>query len=92
MVVVYRLIWDPANIAHIARHAVDAEEACHGAHVLYWAYDGRIMIIGRTRAGKMLAVVLESREEGTYYAVTARPASRIERRIFESAKGGGDAE
>jgi hypothetical protein len=37
----------------------------------------------------MLAVILDpEEEEGVYYPVTARPASRKERRLYREQKGG----
>jgi uncharacterized DUF497 family protein len=90
---VRRLLWDPGNVAHIARHAVgpeEVEQACHGEPIVREAYGGRLMLIGPTAADKMLAVVLEPAGEGTYYPVTARPASRKERRIYATEKGGED--
>ena len=92
MVYVRRLIWDPGNVAHIARHEVtveEVEEVCQGAHIQGQAYAGRIMVIGTTGAGRMLSVVMEPypAEAGVYYLVTARPASRKERRVFLGEKG-----
>jgi hypothetical protein len=37
----------------------------------------------------MIAVVLDPRGHGVYYPVTARPASRKERRYYNEQKGGG---
>lgn len=46
------------------------------------------MAIGVTDAGRILAVVLDAEPEaGAYYPVTARPASRQERRLYREAKG-----
>lgn len=86
-----RLVWDPGNIAHIARHQVtprEVEEACHGEHILRMAYGGRIMVIGPTNAGDMIAVVLEPVGDDAHFAITARPASRKERRLYREEKGG----
>ena len=93
MVDVRRLIWDPGNIAHIARHGVTPDEVidvCYGEHVSRDAYAGRTMIIGRAGSGRMIAVVLEPQGGGVYYPVTARPASRRERRRLEAADRGDD--
>ena len=60
-----RLIWDPWNIGHIARHDVtpeEVEQVCRGPHVE--------------------RVVLERRGPDAYFVITARPASRKERRIY----------
>ena len=91
MVSVRRLVWDPGNVAHIARHGVSPEEVdhvCQGEHIGRDAYGGRLLLIGPTDAGRLLAIVLEPLGEEAYYPVTARPASRKERRIYEREKGG----
>ena len=91
MLHIRRLIWDPGNIAHIAQHQVtadEAEEVCHGDPIQLQSYVGRIILIGPTQAGRMLAVVLDPEGEDVYYPVTARPASRKERRYYQQQKGG----
>jgi len=85
------LIWDTWNVAHIARHEVTPEEVnevCHGEFVAEEGYKGRIRFVGPTSAGWMLAVVLEPQGEDIYYPITARPASRKERRRYEEQYGG----
>ena len=73
-------------MAHIARHQVspeEVEEVCQGEHIVRQGYSGRLMLIGPTFSGHMLAIVLEpDDEEDVYYPVTARPASRKERRLY----------
>jgi uncharacterized DUF497 family protein len=91
MIVIRRLVWDPRNVEHIARHQVtprEVEQVCQGVHIVRRAYDGRIMLIGPTRAGRVLAVVLEPETEAAYYPVTARPASRKERRVYREETQG----
>ena len=91
MLHIRRLVWDPGNIAHIARHDVtvdEVEEVGHGDPVALRSYLTRIVLIGPTQAGRMLAVVLEPEGEDVYYPVTARPASRKERRYYQGQKGG----
>jgi uncharacterized DUF497 family protein len=88
--VVERLLWDPGNVRHIARHQVvpaEVEELCLGSYILRVAYQGRILLIGPTFAGRMLAAVLERVRGGTYRVVTARTARRKERRLYESQTG-----
>ena len=90
MLFVRRLIWDSWNVAHIARHQVapdEVEAVCHGHFIHRQSYQGRLLLIGPTGAGRMLAVVIAPRGEDTYYVVTARPADRGERRQFEQEKG-----
>lgn len=93
MVTIRRLIWDPWNVAHIARHGVtpeEVEEACHaGDPYTDQGKQGRIRLLGLTVSGRMLAVILDPEsEQGAYYPVTARAASRKERRLYRQQKGG----
>lgn len=91
MVSIRRLIWDPWNVAHIARHQVtpeEAEEVCHGPVWTSATYAGRLRVVGPTQAGRMITVILAPRDSGIYYPVTARPASRKERKLYLEEKGG----
>jgi uncharacterized protein len=91
MLHIRQLIWNPGNIAHLARHAVtvdEAEEVCHGDPVSLQSYAYRIVLIGPTQAARMLAVILEPVGDDVYFPVTARPASRKERRYYDQQKGG----
>ena len=90
MTYIGRLIWDDWNVAHIARHDVvpeEVEQVCHGHYIVREGYKGRIMLIGPTRAGRMLAVVLDPEADDTYYVITARPAGRRERRVYQQETG-----
>jgi uncharacterized DUF497 family protein len=85
-----RLFWEEWNEEHIALHAVtrdEVEEACHGDFIVGEAYGGRIMLVGPTQAGRMLSVILAPRGRGVYYPVTARPASRKERELYQTQQG-----
>ncbi|MCC7353964.1 MAG: BrnT family toxin [Anaerolineae bacterium] len=87
-----RLIWDAWNIAHIARHDVtpdEVEEVCQGRALTFTAHKGRILLIGTTAGARTLAIVLEPIRPDVYYIVTARPASRKERRLYREAMAGG---
>jgi uncharacterized DUF497 family protein len=88
------LVWDEWNIPHIARHGVtqqEVEEACHADVVIYReTYKNRLLLVGSTQAGRVLAIVLgpvPNRPDGIYYPFTARPAHRSERRDYEQLKG-----
>ncbi|MEX2160268.1 MAG: BrnT family toxin [Dehalococcoidia bacterium] len=89
---VRRLTWDAWNVSHILRHGVspdEVEEVCNGQHVVRETYQRRLILIGPTLARRMLSVVLEPEagQGDAYYPVTARPASRRERRIYRDEKG-----
>lgn len=91
MLFIRRLIWDAWNVAHIARHQVspkEVEEVCHGAPLVRQSHKGRFLLIGPTFSGRILVVVLAPERRGVYYPVTARPASRKERRRYQEEKGG----
>ena len=85
-----RLIWDPGNVHHIARHEVlpaEVEEVCGGNVIAEQGYADRLRLVGPTLAGRMLAVVLAPEPQGgDYYVITARPASRKERRMYQERK------
>lgn len=78
-------------MAHIARHQVTPEEVkdiCHQDPIATESYNGRIRVIGRTRGNILTAILAPQTEEGVYYIVTARTASRKERQLYRSQKGG----
>lgn len=89
---VKELVWDEWNITHIAKHDVTREEVKQVCQSDYQAFDakkGRLIVIGTTEPGRVLAVVLDPEpEEGKYYPVTARSADRKERRDYFAEKGG----
>jgi uncharacterized DUF497 family protein len=91
MLVVQRLVWDDWNIAHIARHDVvpdDVEAVCHNDPIVSATYNDRLRVIGATHGGAILTVILAPEGEGAYYVITARPASRKERRLYQSQERG----
>lgn len=80
------IVWDEFNISHIAEHNVavsEVEEVCGGKVETYLGHSGRFMVIGKTKAGRILSVVLAQKSRGVFYPVTARDASRKERRWIE---------
>lgn len=81
MTVVNSLIWDDWNREHLTRHHIspeEVEEICHGKHLTVESYRRRILIMGKTKAGKGLSIVLSPENpnlkpygHGIYYVVTA---------------------
>lgn len=91
MVYVRRLVWDAWNVDHIARHGVapeEVEEVCHRETMTSETYNGRLRLLGTSFAGRMLTIILAPQGDDIYYPVTARPASRRERRRYEQEMGG----
>jgi len=77
-------------VGHIAKHRVtpeEVEEVCHAEPLVFEAKRGRIIGVGPTVDGRVLAVVLAPEGEGVYYPITARPASKKERRLYEKQGG-----
>lgn len=91
MLNVRRLIWDAWNVPHIARYEVvpeEVEQVCYGRPWTSATYAGRLRVVGPTARGRMLTAILAPKGRGTYYPVTARPASPRERRLYDELKGG----
>jgi len=89
-----QLLWDDWNRAHIAQHDVtpeEVEEVCEGEPIMRNSYSTRIMVIGPTHSGRMLAIVLHPKGEGVFYPVTARSADRRERKDYLEEQGGEQA-
>ena len=84
--VVKVLVVDEHRIAHIARHEVtvdEVKEIVSGDYVWIKARQDRWLLIGETKSGRFLTVVLAERsQQDTYGLVTARPASREERSFY----------
>lgn len=90
--IIRKLIWDGWNISHIARHEVtqvEVEEVCHNNPIVEQGKKDRLLIIGFSLNKRMLTIILDPEDQkGAYYPVTARSASRSERKIYENEKGG----
>ena len=74
--------WDAENTKHIGSHEVETADAeqvlCNGPLVVqYQEHDSeeRILVLGQTNAGRLLAVVYTERR-GRIRVVTAFPMSR----------------
>lgn len=81
MIKVKGLIWDEWNKEHIAIHKVsveEVEEVCHGDYDAVESYRKRILVVGKTKKGRVLALVLSPEDinlktygKGIYYPITA---------------------
>ncbi|MBI4225759.1 BrnT family toxin [Candidatus Roizmanbacteria bacterium] len=81
------LIWDEWNVKHIEKHKVkrsEVKQVLKRKYVARETYKERVMIIG-TSGDRILSIVLAKEQKG-YYVVTARDASKKERRIFRNEK------
>ncbi len=79
------LIWDEKNVQHIARHNLnraEVEKVLDGQYKSTRTYEGRIMLIGKSDS-RIVSIVL-AKEVGGYYPITARDASKKERRIYRN--------
>lgn len=77
------LIWDDWNEEHVVRHGVriaEATEAVRNAPSLTRARDDTYRVIGQTDAGRYLFIIVVPRPLESFYVVTAREATRDERR------------
>ncbi len=80
-IVINALIWDEWNKEHIARHGVtpeEVEEVCHRNPQNFESYKKRVIIVGKTKSGKKLTIVLSDEDRnrqpykiGSYYVITA---------------------
>lgn len=80
------LVVDEGRLARIARHQVTGEEVqevISGDYVYIKGREDRWLLIGKTKAGRFLTVVVGERsQKNTHGLVTARPARREERSFY----------
>ncbi|MBI2330247.1 hypothetical protein HYU94_02570 [Candidatus Daviesbacteria bacterium] len=88
-IVIKKLIWDEYNIEHIKKHEVaqaEVEEVAKNIVGHKQSKLGRYLIIGRT-GPRIISVAVSRKAIGIYYPVTARDASKKERKIvYEKEK------
>ncbi len=83
---VFRLVWDDWNEEHIARHNVTPIEVAEVTANRPFTTRGRkdrYRVIGQTGAGRLLTVIVAPRDGGETYVLTARDATREERRAYQ---------
>lgn len=89
MLEIYFLMWDDENEQHFARHSITPREVrqmLSNQHVIGQNVKGgenRILLVGRTNGGRILAVSLESTHDaGTWRPVTGWPAKKNEAKLL----------
>ena len=66
MIVVRGFVWDDWNKEHLYKHGVtikEVEEVCHGEYKVIKSYRKRIQMLGKTRNGKTLTIILSPEQE-----------------------------
>lgn len=89
MTFIRKLRWDEWNIAHINRHNLvpeEVEETCNDDPLVQAGKKGRKLVIGPTKKNRMITVILDPEGYGKYYPVTARDASRKEKKLYKQEK------
>lgn len=88
------LLWDAWNEGHTARHGIEPEEAedvVLGGRAIFFRVRGRqpkrYQVLGTTREGRFLLVVIESVGSGRMYVITSREMTASEKRLFRSKVG-----
>jgi len=93
-IIIKKLVWDAWNISHIARHSVlseEVEEICQTNSQTKVANKGRVRITGLTKKGRIISAFLDpEQEDGIYYPVSARDASKKERKDYDRWSKGGE--
>ncbi|HVF69864.1 MAG TPA: hypothetical protein VNA13_04860 [Xanthomonadales bacterium] len=83
-IVIKKLVWDEYNLEHIKKHKVvqsEVEEIAKNIKAHKKAKKGRYLIIGRS-GSRILSIVINRKEKGIYYPVTARDSDKDERKII----------
>jgi len=86
-----RLEWDIHNVEHIALHDVTTSEVEEVRKDDVARKDSRnnyIVIVGKTKAGRTLKIVLEPKGNDIWRPATAHDASRKERQWYQEEIGG----
>lgn len=79
------LVWDKWNIEHIKKHEVtvkEVEEAYRSITIKRKSYSDRIIILGKTKLGRFLTIVVSCEKQKEPYVVSARHMSIKERRLY----------
>lgn len=87
-IVVKELIWDKWNLEHIQKHNVFQAEVEESRKIIYHrrTHGKKYLAVGRS-GKRLITMVLRHKSSGKYYVVTARDASRKERRKVYEKEG-----
>src|SRR4051794_30634274 len=88
-----RLSWDDWNLEHVTKHGItvdEVEEVLSGSPEFRESYKGRLLAVGPTRSGSLVAVAIgpDPIEPHVYYPFSARPISNQDRRWYQGRKVG----
>ena len=81
-IIIRKLIFDQYNREHIQKHKVsETEIIAAGNNLIYHrkTYGSRYLVTGWS-SERLITMVIQRRQKGEYYLVTARDASKKERR------------
>jgi uncharacterized DUF497 family protein len=82
------LTWDEWSIEHIKKHNVtitEVRQAVKLRKIVDLSYKNRLEIIGKTKKGRLLDIILSYELQKEAYIVTARDCSKKEREKFQTA-------
>lgn len=84
-IVIKKLVWDKINLKHIKKHSVVRKEVEEAQEIIYHrrTYGGKYLATGRS-GSRLITIILRRQGLGEYYVVTARDASKKERKkVYE---------
>ncbi len=84
------LVWDIDNIQHITKHEVtqdEVEEVINGMYIVLQGRWTRDVVIGATKTGRILKIVLALQDNDFFYVVTAFEAKKAEVVLYKQMKG-----
>lgn len=84
-IVIREFVWDEINLEHIKEHNVSREEVEQAKEIIYHrrTYGGKYLVTVKSE-NRLLTIIISRKGLSKYYVVTARDASRKERKqIYE---------
>lgn len=87
-IIIKELVWDEWNLKHISKHNVSKEEVEQARGIIYHrrTHGGKYLATGKS-GNRLITIILRRKSLGKYYVVTARDASKKERKVvYEKEK------